>query len=60
MSKAGVSYLNKDLKLKDKKVFFQPIKPTHNDLDTFDCDITVKKVGFVRVTVVLFCRISSA
>ncbi|CAD5217120.1 unnamed protein product [Bursaphelenchus xylophilus] len=43
VSPAGVTYLNKDLKLKDRKVFFQPIKPSAGDPNSFDCDVTVKK-----------------
>lgn len=43
MSKAGVDYLVKDLRLKDRPVTFNVIKPTAGDSDTADADITLKK-----------------
>ncbi|CAD5212850.1 unnamed protein product [Bursaphelenchus okinawaensis] len=49
VSPAGVAYINKDLKLKDRKVFFQPIKATASDPNSFDCDLTVKK-SFIGLT----------
>lgn len=47
VSKAGVEYLVKDLRLKDRPVIFNVIKRTANDSDTADADITLKKVTFV-------------
>jgi endonuclease YncB( thermonuclease family) len=43
VSKAGVEYLIKDLKLKDKQIIFNVIKPTAGDTDTADADVTLKK-----------------
>ncbi|KAI6227539.1 hypothetical protein M3Y99_01240400 [Aphelenchoides fujianensis] len=53
VSKAGVEYLAKDLKLKDRKIFFHVVKPTAGDSDTVDADVTVKKslVGATNLNV---------
>lgn len=45
VSKAGVEYLVKDLRLKDRQVIFNVIKPTTGDSDTADADVTLKKVS---------------
>jgi hypothetical protein len=47
VSRAGVEYLIKDLRLKDRPVIFNVVKKTANDSDTADADITLKKVGFL-------------
>lgn len=53
VSPAGVTYLNKDLKLKDRKIFFQPIKASAADPDSFDCDLIVKKsiIGLTNLNI---------
>jgi len=43
VSKVGVDYLIKGLKLKDRQIIFNVIKPTTNDSDSVDADVTVKK-----------------
>jgi len=53
VSKAGVEYLVKDLRLKDRTVIFNVVKPTTGDSDTVDADITLKKswLGAVNLNV---------
>ncbi|KAI6183597.1 hypothetical protein M3Y97_00505600 [Aphelenchoides bicaudatus] len=41
--KQEVEYLVKDLRLKDRQIIFNVIKPTAGDSDTADADITLKK-----------------
>ncbi|KAI6224904.1 hypothetical protein M3Y95_00801800 [Aphelenchoides besseyi] len=36
-------FMEKNLKLKDRKIFFHVVKPTANDSDTVDADVTIKK-----------------
>ncbi|KAK0424513.1 hypothetical protein QR680_008705 [Steinernema hermaphroditum] len=43
LSKSGQQYLAKDLRLKDKAVVFTVIKPTDGNIDSVDCDVTVRK-----------------
>ncbi|KAI6225000.1 hypothetical protein M3Y95_00812000 [Aphelenchoides besseyi] len=43
VSDAGVKFMEKNLKLKDRKIFFHVVKPTANDSDTVDADVTIKK-----------------
>ncbi|TKR93043.1 hypothetical protein L596_007575 [Steinernema carpocapsae] len=43
VSKSGQEYLAKDLRLKDKPVVFAVIKPTDGNIDSVDCDVTVRK-----------------
>jgi len=49
VSKAGVDYLVKDLRLKDRPVIFNVIKATSGDSDTADADIALKKSFFGAV-----------
>jgi hypothetical protein len=53
VSKVGVDYLIKDLKLKDRKIIFNIIKQTANDSDTADADIAIKKslLGAVNLNI---------
>ena len=44
ISEAGLSYLNKDLRLADKPIVFNIIKETDGNPDSIDGDVTVKKV----------------
>jgi hypothetical protein len=49
ISKAGLSYISKDIRLENKPVTFTVIKPTENNSDAVDADITYKKSVLGRV-----------
>ena len=49
ISKAGLSYISKDIRLENKPVTFTVVKPTENNSDACDADITYKKSAFGRV-----------
>ena len=49
ISKAGLSYLAKDLRLQNKPVTFTVLKPTEGNSDSVDSDVTFKRSAFGRV-----------
>ncbi|CEF66947.1 Protein C3orf33 [Strongyloides ratti] len=50
-SEEGLNYLTNELKIKDKKVNFTVIKNTHDNSDSVDVEMTIKKnlLGFVNM-----------
>uniref|UniRef100_A0AC34GPX7 Uncharacterized protein n=1 Tax=Panagrolaimus sp. ES5 TaxID=591445 RepID=A0AC34GPX7_9BILA len=49
ISKAGLSYIQKDIRLDNKPVTFTVVKPTEGNSDAYDADITYKKSTFGRI-----------
>ena len=49
ISKAGLSYLAKDLRLQNKPVTFTVLKSTEGNSDSVDSDVTFKRSAFGRV-----------
>ncbi|KAE9555228.1 hypothetical protein FO519_001578 [Halicephalobus sp. NKZ332] len=49
ISKAGLSYLSKDLRMQNKGITFTVVKPTEGNSDAVDSDVTFKRSTFGRV-----------